>query len=133
MKIDASKTPIVRPPHKLPHAIRDRVKAELDEMVKKDVIAVVTELTEWFSQMVAAKKKDKDEVRICIDPRDLNDAILRPHLPMRTIEEVVTKMPEAVVDAKAGFWQIPIDEIPRCTQHSTLRSEGIILSACLMG
>ena len=65
MKIDASKTPIVHPPHKLPHAIRDRVKAELDEMVKKDVIAVITEPTEWVSQMVATKKKDKDEV-ICM-------------------------------------------------------------------
>ena len=83
-------------------------------MVKKDVIAVVTEPTEWVSQMVAAKKKDKDEVRICIDPRDLNDAILRPHHPMRTIEEVEAKMPEAkyfaVIDAKTGFWQIPLDE-----------------------
>ena len=83
-------------------------------MVKKDVNAVVTEPTEWVSQMVAATKKDKDEVRTYIDPRDLNDAILRPHHPKRTIEEVVAKMPEAkyfaVIDAKTGFWQIPLDE-----------------------
>ncbi len=114
MKLDETKAPVVRPPHKLPYALRDRVKRELDDMVKKEIITVVTEPTEWVSQMVAAKKKDKDEVRICIDPRDLNEALKRPHHPMRTVEEVVAKMPNAkffaVIDAKTGFWQIPLEE-----------------------
>ncbi|PIK60265.1 hypothetical protein BSL78_02827 [Apostichopus japonicus] len=31
------------------------------------------------------------EIRICIDPRDLNKAIKREHFPMRTIEEVISR------------------------------------------
>jgi hypothetical protein len=64
--------------------------------------------------MVAARKKKTNEIRICIDPRDLNKALLRPHHPMRTIEEIVADMPNAkvfsVLDAKSGFWQIQLDE-----------------------
>jgi transposase InsO family protein len=113
MKLDPSVTPVVRPPHRIPLAMRDKVKAELDLMVQKGVITPVSEPTEWVSTMVAAKKKNKDEIRICIDPRDLNRAIQRAHHPMRTIEEVVANIPNAKVfttlDAKSGFWQIPLD------------------------
>lgn len=88
-------------------AIRERVKQELKEMVKKDIIAPVTEPTAWVNQMVVAKKKDKDALRICIDPKDLNDALLRPHHPMHTIEGIVARTPGAnyfpVIDAKTGF------------------------------
>ena len=45
--------------------------------------------------MVAVTKKDKDDIRICIGPKDLIDAILREHYPMRTTEEVVKHMPGA--------------------------------------
>ena len=101
IKIDETKTTALRHPHKMPYAIRDRVKE-------------VTEPTMWVSQIVAVKKKEKNEVRICIDPRDLNDAIQCPHHPMRTIEKVVANVPEAkyfaVVDSKTGFWQVPLDK-----------------------
>ena len=45
--------------------------------------------------MVAVVKPDK--LRICIDPRDLNESIRREHLPMTTIEDVVADMPKAEV------------------------------------
>ena len=61
--------------------------------------------------MVVAVKNGK--VRICIDPRDLNKAILREHHPMKTVEEVASNIPNAtvfsVVDAKQGFLQIKLD------------------------
>lgn len=54
------------------------------------------------------------QVRICIDPSDLNKAINREHYPMHTIEEVISTMPVAtvssVLDAKSGFLQIELDE-----------------------
>ena len=53
-------------------------------------------------------------MRICLDPRNLNKAIKREHFPLPTIEEVTARMPNAkvfsVLDAKSGFWQIPLDE-----------------------
>ncbi len=80
---------------------------------KLGVIAPETEATEWVSAMVAAQKKD-GSVRICIDPVYLNKALLRPHHPLKTIEQVIADMPGAkvfsILDAKCGFWQISLDE-----------------------
>ncbi len=87
--------------------------AKLERMTKLGVIAPETEATEWVSAMVATKKKE-GSVRICIDPVHLNKALLRPHHPLKTIEQVIADMPGAkvfsILDAKCGFWQIPLDE-----------------------
>ena len=51
--------------------------------------------------------------RLCLDPRDLNKALKRPHYPMVTIEEVATRLSGAQLftslDACSGFWQLPLD------------------------
>ena len=63
--------------------------------------------------MVFVKKKNTKDIRFCIDPRDLNEALQRQHYPMRTIEEVVSRIPNAkysVLDASSGFWQVPLDQ-----------------------
>ena len=57
--------------------------------------------------------KPNGSLRICIDPRDLNQAIKREPYPMSTIEEIVTRMPNvkvfSVLDASSGFWQVKLD------------------------
>ena len=57
--------------------------------------------------------KPNGKLRICIDPRDLNKAIRREYYPMRTIEEISARMPNAkyfsVLDASSGFWQVKLD------------------------
>ena len=70
--------------------------------------------TEWVSNLVATHKKETGDVRICIDPRNLNKALMRPHHPMRTVEEVAAQMSGAtifsVLDAKSSFWQVRLDD-----------------------
>ena len=113
MRVDPSVPPVVKPARKVPQAMEKQVQEELDRMVKKGVIVREREPTEWVSQMVATKKKNGD-VRICLDPRDLNRALQRPHYPMRTANDVASRLGNAKVfstmDAKAGFWQIRLDE-----------------------
>jgi transposase InsO family protein len=114
MKLDPDIIPVVCPPRRVPVAMQDQVKTELDRMVAKKVIIPVTEPTQWVSPMVAVRKKDKNELRLCIDPRELNNAIQRPHYPMRTIEEIAARIPNAkyftVLDASEAFYQIPLTE-----------------------
>ena len=114
MKLNPEVKPVVMPPRSIPAAVKDRVKKELEEMEENKIIAKVDQPTEWVSALVAAKKKNKDEIRICIDPQNLNRAIERPHHPMKTIEQVVAEIPGAshfsTLDAKTGFWQICLDE-----------------------
>lgn len=110
LKEDAK--PVIHAPRKIPVAIRNKVKDELDRMQRLGVIDPVEEQTEWVSSMVTITKPSK--TRICLDPRDLNSAIKREHYSMPTIEEVVSRLPQAAVfstlDATCGYWQIPVDE-----------------------
>lgn len=75
---------------------------------------IVTESTDWVSALVVTAKKDTDDVRICIDPGDLNKAIKRPQHPLKTIEKVAINIPGAkfftVVDAKEAFYHTPLEE-----------------------
>ena len=44
----------------------------------------------------------------------LHKAVKGEHYPMKTVEDVLTRLPEAKIfstlDATSGFWQIPLDE-----------------------
>ncbi|CAC5360352.1 unnamed protein product [Mytilus coruscus] len=82
-------------------------------MLKLGVIVSQKEPTAWVNSMVTVVKSNGD-VRICIDPKDLNKAISREHYPMKTVEEVVANIPNAKVfskiDATSGFWHLKLDE-----------------------
>lgn len=113
IKLKEHATPVVHAPRRVPIAIRDEVKLKLDNLVNEGVICSVTEPTEWVSSMVVAKKAN-GKLRICLDPKDLNEVILREHYPLPTIEDVSAKMAQAktfsVLDASNGFWQVQLDD-----------------------
>jgi len=75
-------------------------------MVELEVIEKIEEPTDWVNSMVTIVKPN-GSLRICIDPRDLNKAIKRETYPMSTVEEIISRMPNAkvfsVVDASSGF------------------------------
>ena len=104
--------PVVHPPRRVPVTIRSKVKTELQRMERLNVIEKINEPTEWVNSM-AVVVKPNGKLRICIDPRDLNQAIRREYYQMTTIEEIVAHTPNAkifsVLDANSGFWQIQLD------------------------
>ena len=112
IKIDDSVEPVINPPRRVPVALRDRVIKELENMTQQGVIVPQKDPTPWVNSMVTVVKGDK--IRICLDPTDLNKAIQREHYPMRTIEEVASRMPNAKCfsrfDAKRAYWQIALDK-----------------------
>lgn len=58
--------------------------------------------------------KPNGKIRICLDPRDLNQAIMRPKYQMFTLEEILPRIAKAKVfstlDAKDSFYQIALDK-----------------------
>ena len=64
----------------------------------------------------------KNDVRICIDPRDLNKALKRRHYPMVTVEEVANGLSGAKsfmsLVACSGYWQFPVDDKSSKFYHS---------------
>ena len=99
----------------LPAAMRELTKKQLDYLLENDIIAKVpvNVPTPWCSQMHVVHKKDGKNVRVCIDPKFLNKALLRETHPIKTIEDVVTRVEGSnyftTLDANMGFFQIQLD------------------------
>ncbi|KAI2661981.1 Retrovirus-related Pol polyprotein from transposon 17.6 [Labeo rohita] len=90
--LDPHATPVVHSPRRIPLALRSRLKEELESMERQGVIVKVTEPTEWVNFMVVAEKLRTGHLRVCLDPRDLNKAIKRPHYPLPTLEDITSKL-----------------------------------------
>ena len=100
-------------PRKIPQALRERLKNELDDMERSGVITKVHEPTPWVNSIVI-NEKQSGKLRVCTDPRDLNKAVKREHYQLPTQEEITACLAGAKyfshLDVKSGFWQIPEDE-----------------------
>ena len=63
---------------------------------------------------MVVKVKNSGDIRICLDPKDLNKAIHREHYPLPVIEDIATRMNNAkifsIFDVKIGFWHIEMDK-----------------------
>lgn len=90
-----------------------KVKKELERMVASGVITEIKEPTEWCAPMVPVPKKNTEQVRICVDLKNLNRAVKREKYMLPTIDDILPKLANAKVfsllDAASGFWQIPLD------------------------
>ena len=60
-------------------------------MENTGIICKVTTPTDWVSSLVVVKKSNND-IRVCIDPTNLNKAIKRPHYPLPIFEDVIPKL-----------------------------------------
>ena len=123
LEVDHSVPPVIHPPRKIPVALLEPAREKLKEMEEDGIIVKEEEHTPWVSSMVVIDKRKandkdtppfKDNVRICIDPRDLNKALKRPHYPVVTIEEVANRLSGAKIftslDACSGYWQLQVDD-----------------------
>ena len=102
----------IHAPRKCPISIHPKVKAELDKMVKLGVITPVDEPTDCVSS-VAYAWKASNELHICLDPLDLNNAICRDHHCTPTVDEVAHKFAHSKyftkLDSRHGYWAVFLD------------------------
>ena len=92
-------------------------KKEIDKMLQAGVLKPVTEATTWINSFVLVKSKDKSgnlKLRICLDPTNLNKAIIREPYHFRTPEDIVHLIEGActmtVIDCCKGYWHQQLDE-----------------------
>ena len=78
--VDSDAIPAVHPPRRVPQALGDRVKTELDRMEELQVITKVDTPTHWVNSMVVVEKPS-GALRICLDPRDLKKGHSSTPLP----------------------------------------------------
>ena len=57
MELDEAVKSVVHPPRKVTVALRDRLKEELDKLVREKVTTLFTEPTNWVSCLVLVNKR----------------------------------------------------------------------------
>ena len=82
-EVNSSVPPVISPVWKIAVHMKPKLKEELDNLTKKDVIGQVDKPTDWLSHLVYTSKKN-GELRLCLDPEHLNNALKRKnyHLPV---------------------------------------------------
>ena len=118
-------------PYCLPHAYRDIVKKELEEMEKYGIIEKST--SDWFSLIVLAKKKD-GTLRFCIDFRRLNSVSKADAYPMPRADDLLNQVGQArfisTLDLTKGYWQVPMEKTAR--SKTTFRTSFGLYQFCRM-
>ena len=123
VKVDPGAQPSCIPLHKFktlfPHLCRDGLpkeglldnthNKELDYLIEEEIITEQVEPTPWVSS-VTFPRKPNGEVRVCLDPSNLNKAIIREHHKPMMVEEIAHELAGATVytkaDALKAFLQI---------------------------
>lgn len=104
--------PVIAKPRKVPHAYRDKLKQELEELERNGIIVKETEPTDWVSNILIVNRNGK--MRLCLDPTYLNRALKRPHYQYNTFEEATIDLENVGIltslDTKRGFLQKKLDE-----------------------
>ena len=71
------------------------------------------EPTTWVNSLVY-HRKPSGKIRFCLDPKDLNKAILRDHDVTPTLEDILPLFKDSkyfsIVVAKSGYWNVELDE-----------------------
>ena len=105
IEVDPNVKPKIHPPRKVPVALKEKIKKELDRLESQDIIAPIKdEATPWVSSMVVVDRTHR--TRICLDPKDLNMALQRCHYPMPTIEDILPELNNAKRDG-CQRWILP--------------------------
>lgn len=119
LKCNPNAKPVAQPARPIPAPLREPTRNKLIQLQNLGIIEKVPvgEPTPWCAALHVVKKKTVDpkkptDVRVTIDPQDLNRALLREYHPITTIEDVTTRTENAklftVLDAKMGYFQMSL-------------------------
>ena len=116
LHIDPSIVPVQQATRRIPYHTRQKVSAEIKRLLDLDIIEPVSGPTTWVSPIVVVPKKN-NRIRLCIDMRRANTAIIREKHPIPKLEEILPHLTDAKVfskiDLREGYHQIELDEESR--------------------
>ena len=109
--------PAQHAPRKVPIHLKAAFKEEIESLVKQGILEEVKEHTDWVNSYVIVEKDTgnhhspnctvKKKLRICLDSRDLNEALGRKPYHTRSVDEITAKLQGmtvfTIVDFKKGY------------------------------
>ncbi|KAL0158734.1 hypothetical protein M9458_046810, partial [Cirrhinus mrigala] len=104
---DHSITPVIQPLRRIPLLLREGVSAELQCLLSAGITEPV-DASPWVSNLVVATKKS-GALRICMDLRQINNAVIPDKCPLPMTEELTAQFHGATVfsklDLRKGYLQ----------------------------
>ena len=106
LHIDESVKPVaqkLRPP---PYGLREKIQQILEELVDCNVIEPGEGPTPWVSPVVVVPKPSGD-IRLCVDMRKGNEAIIRERHPIPTVDDILYQLNGSKVFSKLDLkWRL---------------------------
>ena len=119
-------------PRKVPIHLQDAFHKEIRNLEQLGILEETKDVTEWVNSFVIMEKKvptDSSKIptdsnssqghsmnkklRICLDPRDLNEALEREPYYTQSIEEIMAKFHGmtrfTIADFNKGYWMVELD------------------------
>lgn len=118
LHIDPTVQPVAQKHRRIPFHLRKQVEGEIQSLLDQDIIEPATGPTPWVSPIVVVPKpKAPGKVRICVDMRAVNKAVLRERHIAPTLDDIVEQLNGSTVfskiDLKSGYHQLEIEEESR--------------------
>jgi hypothetical protein len=89
--IDPTVEPVAQPLRRIPFNLRDKVEKKIKELQEGDIIEPVEGPTPWVNPVVIVPKANGN-IRLCLDMRRANEAIVRGRYPIPTVDELLQSM-----------------------------------------
>ena len=109
IKTNPTVPPVQHSRRKVPIEYKEEIEKELTEMVWQRIITKQTEPTPWVSSLTYPKKANS-KLRICLNPKDLNKAIIRENHKAPTLKEIAHVLTGATrfskVDGNKAFFSM---------------------------
>ena len=100
-------------PRKVPIHLESAFKEAIESLVKQGILEEVKEHTDWVNSCVIVEKDAgnhhspnhtvKKKLRICLDPRDLNEALGREPYHTQSVDEITAKLQDMTVFTIVDF------------------------------
>ena len=113
LHIDDSVKPVAQGHRRVPFHLRKKVEQELEKLETQDIIERVDGPTPWISPIVTPPKpNDPNSIRLCVDMREANKAVMRERHLTPTIDDIIHDLNGNTIfsklDLRSGYHQLEL-------------------------
>ena len=99
LRIDPTIVPVQQPVRRVPYHTKEKISTELSRLLKLDIIEKVDGQTTWLNPIFVVPKSS-EKIRLCLDMRQANKAIIRERHIIPKIENILTELHGATYFSK---------------------------------